>query len=510
MPSKELPPDSPTVEDLLLQGIAAAREKRRGEARRCLQQVLALDPVNEEAWLWLARIATDPRSALSYFSRVLDINPQNQRARDGFVEARAQLRAQLMEQADSPSAAPTTRGESAVSLRPNPRSAVRTPRSAMAGPVRLRLPQVWKSTASVLTSPLGRILLFGLIGLALLALVLVASGRATELGQAAWTQWIATSTPTPTLTPTPVPTPTPTTKQWLTPLWSKLDIAWDNQAWTEVIGLLEQIRSLEPGNVDAEEKLFAAHFNFAMQLVEQGQLEQAVAHFDQALLLRPEYSPAQEARAMAVVYLKGLESYNQGNWTEAIGSLEQVYQKDAGYQEVRSLLYEAHWRQGAALQESGQLNEALEEYRRALDVWPGGTEAMNRRAAVAALLKRIEVDVSAQRLMAWEGDRLVYKFVCSTGKSGTPTKYGRFSVISKMPKAYGSAWDIWMPYWLGVYWAGGSENGIHGLPILSSGQTLWSGYLGQPISYGCIVLDTWAAKQLYDWAEIGTEVIIHE
>jgi tetratricopeptide (TPR) repeat protein len=296
----------------------------------------------------------------------------------------------------------------------------------------------------------------------------------------------------------------------MAPLWSKLDLVWENQNWSYAIELLEQITGIDPANADAEEKLFAAHFNFATQLVKDGQLEEAIAHFDQALLLRPEYLPAQEARELAATYLKGLESHGQGNWAEAIDSLEKVYLRDYSYQDVGSLLYEAHWRQGAILQESGQLAEALAEYRRALDIRPYGTEATTGRDEVAARLKRIEVDVSKQRLTAWDGDNLVYSFVCSTGRSGTPTKFGRFSVISKLPEAYGSAWDLRMPYWMGIYWAGGSENGIHGLPILSSGQTLWSGYLGQRVSYGCIVLDTWAAKQLYEWAEIGTEVIIRE
>jgi tetratricopeptide (TPR) repeat protein len=296
----------------------------------------------------------------------------------------------------------------------------------------------------------------------------------------------------------------------MAPLWSRLDSAWENQAWSYAIELLDQIREIDPANTDAEEKLFAAHFNFATQLVKDGQLEEAVTHFEQVLLLRPEYLPAQEGQELAVIYLKGLGSYHQGNWVEAIDYLEKVYLRDYDYQDVGSLLYEAHWRQGAILQESGQLTEALAEYRRALDIQPYGTEATTRRAEVAVLLKRIEVDISAQRLTVWDGDKLVYNFVCSTGKSGTPTKFGRFSVISKLPEAYGSAWNIRMPYWLGIYWAGGSENGIHGLPILSSGQTLWSGYLGQPVSYGCVVLDTWAAKQLYNWAEIGVEVIIRE
>jgi len=467
---------SSTVKRLLLQGITAAQEERRGEARRCLQQVLALDPLNEEAWLWLARIAADPRSALAYFSKVLALNSQNQQARAGIRAARAKL---------------------AEEYHPSPAySASRRRYAASSAPARL---------SAFLRS---RGFFFGLIGLGLLVLVLVMSGRATGLGQAAWDQWVATSTPTPTATPWP--TPTPTKEQLMAPLWSKLDLAWEDQAWSYAIELLEQIREIDPANADAEEKLFAAHFNFATQFVKDGQLEEAIAHFDQALLLRPEYLPAKEARELAVTYLKGLESHGQGNWAEAIDSLEKVYLRDYSYQDVGSLLYEAHWRQGAILQESGQLTEALAEYRRALDIRPYGTEATTGRDEVAARLKHIEIDISKQRLTAWDGDNLIYSFVCSTGRSGTPTKLGRFSVISKLPEAYGSAWDLRMPYWMGIYWAGGSENGIHGLPILSSGQTLWSGYLGQRVSYGCVVLDTWAAKQLYEWAEIGTEVIIRE
>ena len=51
-------------------------------------------------------------------------------------------------------------------------------------------------------------------------------------------------------------------------------------------------------------------------------------------------------------------------------------------------------------------------------------------------------------------------------------------------------------------------NGIHALPILSNGTTLWDGYLGTPISYGCVVLGTQEAQLLYDWADIGTPVDI--
>ena len=121
--------------------------------------------------------------------------------------------------------------------------------------------------------------------------------------------------------------------------------------------------------------------------------------------------------------------------------------------------------------------------------------------------KYILVDISEQHMYVYEGDVLIYSFVASTGiNNGTRT--GVFAVQSKVPNAYGSTWDIWMPHWLGIYWSGGLENGIHALPILPNGATLWAGFLGRPVSYGCVVLGTYEAQLLYDWAEMGTPVEI--
>lgn len=88
------------------------------------------------------------------------------------------------------------------------------------------------------------------------------------------------------------------------------------------------------------------------------------------------------------------------------------------------------------------------------------------------------------------------------------TRIGQFSVLDKIPNAYGATWNIWMPNWLGIYYAGTLENGIHALPILPSGATLWAGFLGTPISYGCVVLGTSEAQELYNWADVGTPVEI--
>lgn len=121
--------------------------------------------------------------------------------------------------------------------------------------------------------------------------------------------------------------------------------------------------------------------------------------------------------------------------------------------------------------------------------------------------KYILVDISEQHMYVYEGDALAFSFVASTGMNNA-TRVGHFSVLNKIPNAYGATWNIWMPNWLGIYWAGNLQNGIHALPILPSGAQLWSGYLGVPISYGCVVLGAYEAQLLYDWAEIGTPVDI--
>jgi LysM repeat protein len=122
--------------------------------------------------------------------------------------------------------------------------------------------------------------------------------------------------------------------------------------------------------------------------------------------------------------------------------------------------------------------------------------------------KRIVVDLSEQHLYAYQGDVLIHSFVVSTGMPGANTATGTYRVLDKYPNAYASTWSLQMPYWLGIYWSGSLENGIHALPILPNGQRLWEGYLGTPVSYGCVILGTQQARILYDWAEVGTPVII--
>ncbi len=122
--------------------------------------------------------------------------------------------------------------------------------------------------------------------------------------------------------------------------------------------------------------------------------------------------------------------------------------------------------------------------------------------------KRIVIDLSEQRMYVYQGGQSLYTWVVSTGMPGAATIPGHFSVLDKIPNAYAYTWGLQMPHWLGIYWAGSLQNGIHALPIMANGQLLWEGYLGQPVSYGCIILGTENAGTLYNWAPVGTPVDI--
>jgi len=123
--------------------------------------------------------------------------------------------------------------------------------------------------------------------------------------------------------------------------------------------------------------------------------------------------------------------------------------------------------------------------------------------------KRIIISISDQEMWVYENQEQIREFIISTGIEESPTMPGVFQVLMHEINAYGSRWDLYMPHFLGIYEAlPGFTNGIHGLPMLSNGQRLWANVLGQPASYGCIILNLDAAEWLYDWAEDGVVVEI--
>lgn len=123
--------------------------------------------------------------------------------------------------------------------------------------------------------------------------------------------------------------------------------------------------------------------------------------------------------------------------------------------------------------------------------------------------KRIVISISQQRMWVYQDGARIRDHVVSTGISSSPTMAGIFQIKSHYLNAYASRWDLYMPHFMGIYDATPYlENGIHGLPLLSSGVRLWGNVLGRPASFGCIILTLQAAEELYSWADEGVVVEI--
>ena len=141
--------------------------------------------------------------------------------------------------------------------------------------------------------------------------------------------------------------------------------------------------------------------------------------------------------------------------------------------------------------------------------------------------KRIEVDLTNQRLYAYEGDTKVFDFLVSTGKWGrTPT--GTFRIWTKLrytlmtggSQALGTYYYLPnVPYTMFFYNEETPKHigfGIHG--------TYWHDNFGHPMSHGCVNMKTEEVEQLFYWANPelngnssiyatkdnpGTEIIIY-
>jgi tetratricopeptide (TPR) repeat protein len=225
----------------------------------------------------------------------------------------------------------------------------------------------------------------------------------------------------------------------------------------------------------------------------------------------PDYSDL-PARLVEAYQRRGQAAIEAQDWTTAIDALTQALEQAPQDTVVAGLLSSAYRQRGVAQQEQGQYEPARADLEAALALRPDDAEAQAHLDEVMLELfppKRIEIDISTQRFYAWEGDVLVYKFLTSTGLHGRDTATGHFHVLDKIPMAYSSVWRLQMPYWLGIYYVGNIENGIHALPIRPDGSVMWGGLLGQRASYGCVILSTEAAVLIYDWADIGTAVDIH-
>lgn len=142
--------------------------------------------------------------------------------------------------------------------------------------------------------------------------------------------------------------------------------------------------------------------------------------------------------------------------------------------------------------------------------------------------KWIEVDLSEQKLKAWDGDTLFLETLVSTGLPWWPTPKGEFRIWSKVraTKMEGGTGKYYynlpnVPYVMffeNAEVAGSRGFSLHG--------TYWHSDFGNVHSHGCVNLPTPIAEKLYSWVmpftgekkgftratedNPGTRVLIHE
>ena len=142
--------------------------------------------------------------------------------------------------------------------------------------------------------------------------------------------------------------------------------------------------------------------------------------------------------------------------------------------------------------------------------------------------KWVEIDLSDQKLYAWEGNNLYLETLISTGLPWWPTPTGEFRVWIKLraTKMEGGTGKYYyylpnVPYVM--YFENDSIPGWRGYGLHG---TYWHSDFGTQRSHGCVNLPTEVAKQLYYWTgpvmpegkytvwsgegNQGTRVVIHE
>jgi lipoprotein-anchoring transpeptidase ErfK/SrfK len=112
-----------------------------------------------------------------------------------------------------------------------------------------------------------------------------------------------------------------------------------------------------------------------------------------------------------------------------------------------------------------------------------------------------QIDLSSQRLMAWEGGTPVYAVIVSTGKRSTPTVTGVFEIQSmhRTTRMRGADYDVPDVPWTMYFYRGYAIHGAY-----------WHHNFGTPVSHGCVNVAVDHAQWLFNWASLGTPVVVQQ
>jgi LysM repeat protein len=154
----------------------------------------------------------------------------------------------------------------------------------------------------------------------------------------------------------------------------------------------------------------------------------------------------------------------------------------------------------ALAQANGIRNPSLIYAGQVLHIPQSGNSAPPASSPAHSSGRWIDVNLSTQRLTAYEGSTPVRSTLVSTGLPGTRTPTGEYRIYVKYTSTAMSGPGYYLPNVpYTMYFHRGY--GLHG--------TYWHANFGRPMSHGCINLPTPEAQWIYNWAPIGTPVKIH-
>jgi lipoprotein-anchoring transpeptidase ErfK/SrfK len=120
--------------------------------------------------------------------------------------------------------------------------------------------------------------------------------------------------------------------------------------------------------------------------------------------------------------------------------------------------------------------------------------------------KYLDVDISDQVMAVYQNAKIQNIYEVSTGQPGMSTPLGKFKITKKEINHWSATYGLYMPFALkflpGYY--------IHELPYWPNGYREGTSHLGTRVSHGCIRLGIGPAKAVFDFAEVGTALVIHE
>ncbi len=168
--------------------------------------------------------------------------------------------------------------------------------------------------------------------------------------------------------------PTPTSesqKTYKEILYDEAVVLFTQGLWDEAVLKLDQLIQLDDSyERDAvQEMTFRALANRAIQLANEGSLEEALRYFDRALAIHPDDATLQAQRRMAALYQTG-QSYWAVDWQRAVYSLAELYELNPAYKDTRQLLHDAYVSYGDSLAEQSQWCLAQEQFASAVAIIP--------------------------------------------------------------------------------------------------------------------------------------------